>query len=106
MTEPGNTPPPCRGVAPRAAARPASPFSRLWWGWLLWQRRLWRGALVLGLLTAVVVAAPRVACAEPPATPMQREVERLVREAARQKLAERPMWWRLLHYRGGLFGVT
>jgi hypothetical protein len=34
------------------------------------------------------------------------EVERLVRVAREKRLAERSMWWRLLHYRSGLFGVA
>jgi hypothetical protein len=33
-------------------------------------------------------------------------VERLVQQAEQKRLAEQPMWWRLLHYRSGLFGVA
>jgi len=37
---------------------------------------------------------------------LSEEVERLVRVAHEKRLAERSMWWRLLHYRSGVFGVA
>src|SRR5262245_18556986 len=86
------------GAQLRAAARFVSPLSFLC-GVGLPGRGLRRGlGAVLGLL--LLVAAPDVRAARELGSPeVQREVERLVRLAHEKRLAERPMWWRLLHYR-------
>jgi hypothetical protein len=78
----------------RAAARHVSPLSFIRWV---------RGALLALLLgaTAPARAEPTPGSADVPA-----HVERLVDEARERKLAAQPMWWRLLHYRSGLFGVA
>ncbi|HTV21040.1 MAG TPA: DUF4105 domain-containing protein [Polyangiaceae bacterium] len=50
---------------------------------------------------------PEARAAAPLGSPeVKAEVERLVRAAREKHLAERSMWWRLLHYRSGLFGVS
>jgi len=64
-------------------------------------------AAALGLhIAAAVLAAPDALAAEPGSPAVTAEVERLVSRAREKRLAERPMWWRLLHYRSGLFGVA
>jgi hypothetical protein len=76
----------------RAAARHVSPLSFIC------------GATLL----AFALCVPARAGAAPPlgSPEVAAEVERLVQEAAHQRLAEQAMWHRLLHYRAGLFGVT
>lgn len=78
----------------RAAARHVSPlsfFCRVQWGLLV---------AILGA-TAPARAQPAAGSAA-----VSLAVERLIAEAKQRQLATQPMWWRLLHYRRGLFGVA
>src|SRR5687767_8313747 len=78
----------------RAAARHVSPLSFIWW--------------VRGVLFAVLLGTAAPARAEPTAgsAEVRAHVEHLVDAAKQRKLDAQPMWWRLLHYRSGLFGVA
>src|SRR5687768_11453093 len=78
------------GAQLRAAARFVSPLSFFC-----------RRALLAGMVAAIGLFHPLAAADE-----VGEEVARLVRVAREKRLAERPMWWRLLHYRSGLFGVA
>jgi hypothetical protein len=64
----------------------------------------------LCLWLAIVVALPARAAAEPlrphGSTQIKAHVEQLVLQAKRLKLADQRMWWRLMRYRAGWFGVT
>lgn len=59
-------------------------------------------ALIALFLLVAPGAQARAALGSPE---VNAEIERLVQTAREKRLAERPMWWRLLHYRSGLFGV-
>jgi hypothetical protein len=88
------------GAQLRAAARFVSPLS-------FFCRRALLAALGSLLLASLLFAAATDAhAAELGSREVRAEVERLVRLARDKRLAERPMWWRLLHYRSGLFGVA
>src|SRR5689334_13345303 len=88
------------GAQLRAAARFVSPLS-------FFCRALPRRAVgaAIGLVFLLAAAADAHA-AELGSPEVRAEVERLVQLARDRRLAERPMWWRLLHYRSGIFGVA
>lgn len=95
------------GAQLRAAARFVSPLSFLCRRAPGARRWLARGAPRLAVVALALASAPREARAAELGSPeVIAEVERLVRAAREKRLAERPMWWRLLHYRSGLFGVA
>jgi hypothetical protein len=79
----------------RAAARHVSPLSFIC-----------RAIRWISLVLSIAVAPPAKAAPNMASPEVAAYVERLVLEAERKRLAEQPMWWRLLHYRRGLFGVT
>jgi hypothetical protein len=87
------------GAQLRAAARFVSPLSFLCRSVLLA-----RTAAAIGFFLLTTAGDSRAA--ELGSRPVRDEIERLVRAAHEVHLAERPMWWRLLHYRSGLFGVS
>jgi hypothetical protein len=62
--------------------------------------------MAAAIVTFTLALAPVGRAAELGSREVREEVERLVRAAHDKRLAERPMWWRLVHYRSGLFGVT
>lgn len=85
-----------RRVTRRAAAGSSPPLARL----------------LRAAVAAALASFAEPSFAEEPAGPVlgSREVmihvERLVRAAERERLAEHPMWRRLLRYRSGLFGIS
>ena len=85
----------------RAAAQPVSPLSFIW-----------RISLCCAVAVGVLSSSPAARAAQGAPSPqagspeVMAHVERLVQQARQKQLAERPMWWRLLHYRSGLFGVA
>lgn len=87
------------GAQLRAAARFVSPLS-------FFCRSALRARILGAIALCILAAADGAGAAEPGSPEVRAEVERLVQAAHARHLAERPMWWRLLHYRSGLFGVA